>query len=304
MDGLLLVDKPSGMTSFDVVGRVRSVADMKKVGHMGTLDKAATGLLAVMLGKCTKLQRFLGSKVSRYDFQMRFGEQTDSLDRNGEVVAECSWEHVTADGIEEALGSFVGKIEQKPPKFSAVKIDGRRASDWARDDDAEEIEPEAREVEIRELELLNWEPPDADLRIECVSGTYVRSLVRDLAEVLDSCAFATEIRRTGTNEFHLSDAVPLSELDREALERHLLPPREMVRSLPAIEVDADGARAIGYGQQLSLDREAASDAGIEAGDWVAVVDPSDELAAVAECREGRPEEAYRLQPERVLKTSG
>lgn len=302
MEGLLLVDKPAGMTSFDVVGEVRSVAEMSQVGHMGTLDKAATGLLAVMVGNATTLQRFIEEKVSVYRFEMTFGEQTDTLDTDGTVVRECEWEHVDAADVREALGGFVGTIEQRPPQYSAVKIDGRRASDWARDDDAPDVEPEPREVEVRELDLEAFDPPRARLRVECVSGTYVRSIVRDLAEELDSCAHATSIRRIRTESFHVDDAVSLDELDASNLREHLLSPREMLASLPAYRADADEARAVGYGQKPPVDGATVDELGLEPGDWVAVVGPDGELVAVADYRASQDERL--LAPERVLKPSG
>lgn len=303
MQGLLLADKPAGMTSFDVVRRVRSVVEMSQVGHMGTLDKAATGLLAVMIGKTTTLQRFLERKVSVYRFEMKFGEQTDTLDTDGTVVRECEWEHLEASDLRDALGAFEGTIDQRPPQYSAVKIEGRRASDWARDEDAPDVEPEPREVEIRRLELEDFEPPLARLEIECVSGTYVRSLVRDLADRLDSCAHATAIRRTRTDSFHVEDAVSIEELDAETVSEHLLTPLEMVESLPTYRADEDEARAIGYGQKPSVDAETAEELGVEPGDWVAIVDPSDELAAVVEYRSG-DDGSGLFAPERVLKPSG
>jgi tRNA pseudouridine55 synthase len=302
MEGLLLIDKPTRVTSFDVVGEVRSVAEMSQVGHMGTLDKAATGLLAVMVGNATTLQRFIERKVSEYRFEMRFGAQTDTLDTNGEVVRECEWEHVTASAVREALGSFVGAIEQRPPRYSAVKIDGRRASDWARDDDAPEVSPDRREVEIRELELEVFHPPVAQLRVECVSGTYVRSIVRDLAEDLDSCGHAASIRRLRTESFHVDDAVVLQNLALPTLREHLLSPREMLEALPAYRASADESQAVGYGQKPSIDGERVEELGLEPGDWVAVVDPEGELVAVAEYRASDGERL--LAPERVLKPSG
>jgi len=299
MDGLLVIDKPKGVTSFDVVGRVRSAVGMSKVGHMGTLDKAATGLLAVMLGRCTKLQKFLGEKVSTYEFSIEFGTRTDTLDTNGEVVAECEWEHVSAEAIREALESFVGTIEQKPPQYSAVKIDGRRASEWARDDDAPTREPEPREVEIRSLELLEFDPPTARMRIECVSGTYVRSVVRDLAGDLKSCAHATGIRRVASNTYSIEDTVPLDELDEQTAREALLAPVEMVAELPSYHLDSEEARLVSYGTQLTPPADWLEASGLEEGDPVRLIDEEEELAAVARLR--HREEGLELQPRRVMK---
>ncbi len=299
MEGLLLIDKPAGITSFDVIAEVRRVVDEQTVGHMGTLDREATGLLAVMIGRCTKLQKFLGEKVSTYEFEMRLGRQTDTLDADGEVVAECEFEHVDAEAIREALPAFVGTIEQRPPKYSAVKIDGRRASDWARDDEAPDVEPEAREVEIRGLELLDWEPPLARFRLECVSGTYVRSVVRDLAARLETCAHASGIRRVASRDYTIADAVPLDELDEETARERMLAPVEMVAALPIYELDDDQARAVSFGSQVPPEPEWLEETGLEVGDPVRLVDPAGELAAVARLR--RRDDELELQPRRVLK---
>jgi len=302
MEGLLLVDKPSGKTSFDVVRAIRSIVETSQVGHMGTLDKAATGLLAVMIGNATTLQRFLERKVSVYRFEMKFGEQTDTLDSEGETVRECEWKHLEAGRIREALGMFVGVVEQRPPQYSAIKIDGRRASDWARDDDAPDKMPEPRDVEIRRLELEAFDPPFARLEVECASGTYVRSVARDLAGAVDSCGHATAIRRVRTETFHLDDAVELEELDEETIAGELLSPREMLEPLSQFSVDADGARALGYGQKLPVERETARRLEWEPGDWVAVTGPAGDLVAVVEYRADEGESGL-LAPERVLKTS-
>jgi len=299
MEGLLLIDKPAGITSFDVVARVRDVVDEGTVGHMGTLDREATGLLALMIGRCTKLQKYLGEKVSVYEFAMHVGEQTDTLDGDGEVVRECEYGHVDAEAIREELPAFVGTIEQRPPTYSAVKIDGRRASDWARDDESEDVEPEAREIEIRQLELLEYEPPVARFRIECVSGTYVRSVVRDLAAALETCGYASEIRRVASYEYDIDDAVPLEELDEERAREHVMSPNRMVAGLPAYEMDDDEERLVRFGTQVDVPDEWLEARALEEGDAGRLVDGVGELAAVARLRRRYGE--LEFQPRRVLK---
>lgn len=299
MEGLLLIDKPAGITSFDVVAEVRDVVDEGTVGHMGTLDREATGLLALMIGRCTKLQKYLGEKVSVYEFAMHFGEQTDTLDDDGEVVAECDYDHVGTEAIRQELSAFVGTIEQAPPKYSAIKIDGRRASDWARDEESEDVEPEAREVEIRQLELLEFEPPVARFRIECVSGTYVRSVVRDLAAALDTCGYASDIRRVASYEYDIGDAVELDELDEETARAHLLSPNRMVAGLPAYEMDDEEERLVSYGTQFDVPEDWLEARDLEEGDAVRLVDGAGELAAVARLRRRYGE--LEFQPRRVLK---
>ncbi|MFB6372097.1 MAG: hypothetical protein ABEN55_03050, partial [Bradymonadaceae bacterium] len=226
---------------------------------------------AVMIGRCTKLQKFLGEKVSTYEFGMEFGTRTDTLDTNGEVVETCEWAHVTAAAIREALEPLTGTIDQQPPQYSAVKIDGRRASDWARDEEAPTREPEAREVEIRALELIEFDPPTARLRMTCVSGAYVRSVVRDLAADLDSFAHATGIRRVASNHLSIEDAVALEDLDEETARRHLIPPVEMVAELPAYHLGDDEAEAVSYGQRLVPDPGWLEESGLEEGNPVRLI---------------------------------
>lgn len=296
MDGLLPVDKPTGMTSFDVIYRVRRATGEEKVGHMGTLDKGATGLLLVMVGRCTKLKQYFGQKVSDYRFTMAFGEQTDTLDDNGEVVRRCDWEEVDAEAIRAALPEFTGRIEQRPPRYSAVKIEGKRASDWARREEADK-QPEPREVEVRRLGLLDWEPPVARLECELVSGGYVRSLVRDIAEELGTCATTTSIRRTRTNHLSVDEALPLDELNEETAREYLLDPVEMVRDLPSIEVTDREADNIGYGKRPPLGKERS--AAVGAAEWFTCLNAEGELVAVAKPRE--LDGVLCIQPRRVMK---
>ena len=186
MDGMLLIDKPVGRTSFDVVKVVRRVADIRKVGHTGTLDPLASGLLIILLGRCTKLARYLDLDHKTYEFELELGKQTETGDRESEVFRRCDWAHVDREALEDALADFLGDIEQVPPSHSAVKVDGERAYKLARR--GEEPDLEARPVHVEELELLEFDPPEARLRVACASGTYVRSLARDIGTSLDSCA--------------------------------------------------------------------------------------------------------------------
>ena len=296
MDGLLPIDKPAGMTSFDVIYRVREATGEQKVGHMGTLDKAATGLLLVMIGRSTKLKQYFGQKVSDYRFTMEFGEQTDTLDVNGEVVRRCDWEGVDAEAIGGVLPEFTGEIEQRPPQYSAVKIEGKRASDWARREEEEKL-PEPREVEVRGLELVDWEPPVARLECELVSGGYVRSLVRDIAERLGTCATTTSIRRTRTNHLSVDQALPVDELNEERAAEYLLDPVEMVRELPSIEITEKEADSIGYGKRPPLGEE--REAAVGEAEWFTCLNAEGELVAVAKPRE--LDGVTCIQPRRVMK---
>lgn len=306
MRGFLLIDKPSGITSNDVVSKIRGILEMGQVGHAGTLDRLATGLLGVMVGDCTRLARYLHLGTHEYRFNITFGRRTDTLDEDGEVVEECDWEHVDEQRLREAIRDFTGDIEQVPPDYSAVKIDGKRASDLARE--GVDFELEARPQTIDWIEIESFDPPRATLSAKCTAGTYVRSLARDLGEALDSCASTTAIRRLATGSFRIEDAVPLDELTRERGEAAMLSPLQMVRDLPGMTLDERQTERIGHGNRLPVPEVAGSSEGtaeqppsVAVGDFVALEDPSGQLAAVCEIIEGR--ESLVLQPRTVLTAS-
>src|SRR5690554_5885650 len=194
MNGLLLVDKPAGISSFDVVRQIRRVGRTRKVGHTGTLDPLATGLLPIVVGSCTKLARFLTLDTKEYDFEMEFGRETTTGDAEGETSAEGAWEHVSEAALAQVLAKFRGEIAQVPPVYSAIKINGERAYKLARE--GQEVAMKPRPVTIESLELQECVLPRARLHTRCGSGTYVRSLARDIARDLVSCAYTTFIRRT------------------------------------------------------------------------------------------------------------
>ncbi|MGM0556008.1 MAG: tRNA pseudouridine(55) synthase TruB [Myxococcota bacterium] len=294
MDGLLLVDKPVGLTSFDVVKRVRRLLDISKVGHTGTLDPRASGLLPIVVGRCTKLAKYLSSDRKAYEFGLELGKFTETLDSEGEVSHTCEWEHVTEAQIESALELFRGEVQQIPPKYSAIKINGERAYELARS--GKDVEMKPRQVVIHDLQLVSFEPPHAKLRVECGSGTYVRSLVRDIAVEVGSCAFTTSIHRTAVGPFELDRAVALDELSAETAPSAVLSPAMMMRELPSYVASHDESLAIGYGQKpfVEMDYE------VEAGDAITVLDEDGELVAVATIRVS-DEGATQIKPDRVLK---
>ncbi|AWV89553.1 tRNA pseudouridine(55) synthase TruB [Bradymonas sediminis] len=295
MNGLLLIDKPAGISSFDVVRQVRRVGRTRKVGHTGTLDPLATGLLPIVVGSCTKLARFLTLDTKEYDFEMEFGRETTTGDAEGETSKESGWEHVTEDALAQVLGQFRGPIEQVPPIYSAIKINGERAYKLARD--GQEVEMKARPVMIESLVLESCSLPRARLHTRCGSGTYVRSLARDIARALDSAAYTTLIRRTRVGDFDLSEATPLAEITPENFAGLLRSPMEMMRGMTTFVADEAQVRAIGYGQQIDAVGLAA-----EKDAFVAIADAADELVAMAQVKAISDDTgAPRLKPVRVLK---
>jgi tRNA pseudouridine55 synthase len=292
MDGLLLVDKPSGVSSFDVIRQIRRVADTRKIGHTGTLDPEATGLLPLVIGKCTKLAKFLTLDVKEYEFELELGVETETGDVEGDVVRKCPWEHVTEQALEEVCTRFLGEIEQVPPIYSAIKVDGKRAYELARE--GKDFELEARPVSIESLGLVSFDPPRARLHTRCEAGTYVRALVRDIGGELGTCAYTTAIRRVGVGGFSLSEATPLEEITPENVGDILLRPIELMRDMKNYVATPEECTALSYGQNIQ-----PADFELELDEYIAVVDGDGELAAVTVARD--LEEGRVLRPKRVLK---
>lgn len=229
--GILLVDKAPGMTSHDVVSRTRKLAGTRKVGHAGTLDPMATGLLVLGLNSSTRLLTFVVGLDKEYLGTIRLGASTDTDDAEGDVTATTDAAHVQRTVIDDALGTFVGDIDQVPSSVSAIKINGRRAYDLHRS--GEDVELAARRITISELEVLDTRPDgtfvDVDVRVVCSSGTYIRAIARDLGRLLGVGGHLTALRRTRIGPFSIAHAIPLSDdLD---VEPRMLPPATVAATL-------------------------------------------------------------------------
>lgn len=243
ISGWLVVDKPEDMTSTAVVKKVRWAFDAKKAGHAGTLDPAATGILAVALGEATKTVPFITDAMKAYEFTVRLGAATNTDDAEGEIIATSNL-RPDDDAIREALMGFEGDIMQVPPKYSAVKIDGERAYALARA--GEDVEIAARPLYVESLTLL--ERPDADhvvLEMECGKGGYVRSIARDLGEALGCLGHVVSLRRIWSGPFELEDGVTLDEIEELAkspeIDDLLLPLEAGLTDLPEVPATAEGA---------------------------------------------------------------
>ena len=247
--GFLAVDKPQGITSHDVVDRVRRATGTRKVGHTGTLDPMATGVVVVAIGGATRLIRFLQDLDKEYVATACFGVVTDTLDAEGQVIEEREMT-VAREDLEALAPRFAGEIQQVPPMVSALKRDGQRLYDLARQ--GVEVERDARTVVIHELEFLDIEPgpqPLVTFRVVCGKGTYVRSLADDLARALGGVgAHLRSLRRIRNGAFGEDRAVALDDL--EGWREHLQGPAEALAFLPAVTVDMDGARRVGNGRPL------------------------------------------------------
>jgi tRNA pseudouridine55 synthase len=239
-EGLLLVDKPVGMTSHDVVDVVRRSLRTRKVGHAGTLDPMATGLLILGVGRATRLLRYLGDLPKSYAGTGRLGEETDTLDAEGEVVRSAPV-HASRADVERACAARVGESMQTPPAYSAVKVGGRKLYDAARKGDV--LEAPARRVRVDALEVSAFDGRDVDVRIRCSGGTYVRVLIADVGRALGCGAHLVRLRRTAIGPFRVEDAEPPGRGEPLPLER-------AVRHLPSIRLDPEEAKAASHGRVL------------------------------------------------------
>jgi len=231
IDGLLFIDKPSGMTSHDVVSRIRRIYRMKKVGHAGTLDPMATGLLILLLGKATKASNFLMSQSKTYEGTFRLGAVTDSQDADGDIIEENEVPEIDEEEMKKLFDGFLGDQYQTPPMFSAKKIKGVPLYKLARK--GQEVEREPRFITIRNFELLEINSPDVTFRIDVSKGTYVRTVAHDLGRKLGCGAYLTSLRRTAINEIPIERAVSLDTLQEappSQLGRFVVPVREHVPS--------------------------------------------------------------------------
>lgn len=249
--GLLIVDKSVGPTSHRVVNLVRKGTGIRKVGHAGTLDPRASGVLVLCLGAATRLSEYLSTTNKRYTAVVRFGISTQTYDADGAVTAE-SMIIPTLQEIEAALPSFRGSIQQVPPPYSAIKLQGKKAYELAREGQVPELE--AREVVIHELELVSYEPPNLTLKIESSAGTYIRSLANDLGESLSTGAHLASLRRTKAGPFTIEEAVPLPELelsfDSGSWEQYIRPAKEALPDLPEIPMKPEEEALIFNGQPV------------------------------------------------------
>jgi tRNA pseudouridine55 synthase len=298
-EGVLLLDKEEGESSFSPVRRVGKFLNLKKVGHAGTLDPFATGLLVVLLGQGTKLFPFLMAGRKRYCATLRLGIETDTLDLTGRVIRVRPVPVLDPDEIREKARLFLGEVEQSPPSFSAVKHEGRRAYELARK--GIRVDLKKRRVRIHHLKVLSADLPDLTLIIECSSGTYIRSLGADLGEALGTGAHVRALRRLASGSFTVQEAVRLGDFSPEALEAVLMgkiiPLKEALPDVREQEIDPDIALRIRNGYQPNW-KELSWDAPPTEGLIKLVSGP--ELVALAEVPKYPEPEEVRLELLRVF----
>ncbi len=278
------MDKPAGLTSHDAVQRVRRALRTRQAGHTGTLDPFATGLLVVLVGRATRLARFVESEAKTYLATARLGVRTETDDLTGAVIEERPVERVSLEQVREALAGFAGEQRQRPPVYSAKHVGGERSYRLARRGAA--VEPPVTLVTVLRFELVSWEPPAATFRATVSPGTYLRAIGRDLGERLGVGGHLTALRREAIGGLRVEEAVPLDQVTPEAVR----PPARVLGHLPAVELDPAAKAAVVHGRAVA-DGGARMDPGVHV-----VLLAGDELVAVA-----RPEEG-RLQPTVVLAT--
>ena len=253
-NGILIIDKPAGLTSHDVVHRVRRIVGQRSVGHLGTLDPMATGVLPVVLGNMTRLAQFYLKSDKSYDGVIRFGFATDTYDAEGEPATEPHELTHSLDALREMAARFHGLVEQMPPPFSAKKIQGVPAYKLARKKKDVALQPV--EVKIKEFELLTLDDSQASFRARVASGTYVRSIAHDLGQLAGCGAHLQSLRRTSVAEFTLENAHTLENLDRAVtggeLESMLVHPRKLLPAIPAVTATDENVRRIRHGQAVNL----------------------------------------------------
>ena len=254
MNGILVIDKPAGLTSHDVVNRVRRILKERSVGHLGTLDPSATGVLPLVIGSLTRLAQFYSTSEKAYEGVIRFGFATDTYDADGEAVGTPQSVAPTLDKVRQIAAGFRGFVEQMPPPFSAKKIRGVPAYKLARKHKEVVLKPVR--VEIKEFEIVNVEGECASFRARVSAGTYLRSVAHDMGQQLGCGAHLQSLRRTAVAEFELADAHPLEALQTAAsggtLEQVLIHPRKILPSLPSVTANEDMAGHIRSGRTVNL----------------------------------------------------
>ena len=261
LNGLLVIDKPAGMTSHDVVGRVRRMVGMRRVGHGGTLDPFATGILVVAVGRATRMLQYVQDSQKGYRAHVVLGAETDTADVDGVLLDTGDRdEWPVVDEVIAVMANFIGEVEQVPPAYSAIKVGGRKLYELARA--GEHVEAPTRTVSIRAIEVLSYEPPNLVLDVQCGKGTYVRSIARDIGAALEIGAYCHGLRRTNSGGFCLADAWTLDELGERDLREEwpaiALHPDAALSSLPVAILGERGRDAWYHGRSVRLSRSAGT----------------------------------------------
>ncbi len=236
MDGIILINKNKNCTSHDIVSKVRKALNIKKVGHTGTLDPNATGVLPLLIGDATKLSKYLINHDKEYEVVLKLGIKTDTADSEGKVIEERQVGKLDENLIVTVLKEFLGKQKQTPPMYSAIKVNGKKLYEYARKGESVKIEP--REIEIYNIELLNVEGDEISFKVNCSKGTYIRSLCEDIAQKLGTVGYMKELNRTKVGEFCIKDAIDVEKVSNlEKTREKLISIEQFFKDKPTIEMD-------------------------------------------------------------------
>lgn len=282
--GFVNLNKPFGITSHDCVAKIRKLLKLKRVGHGGTLDPAATGVLPIAIGKATRLLQFLPGKKA-YRAVIRFGVVTTTDDLEGDIITSQPVDNLNLDTIKLHLDKFIGNIEQIPPSYSAIQIQGKRLYELARA--GEIIDIPTRSVEIYQINILNWHPgdfPELELDISCGSGTYIRSIARDLGKILSVGGTLASLTRTASNGFNLPDSLSFADIESNLQQRIFQPisPQLALKHLPIINLTPENARRWCQGQKITLSPEELSAITAEKIGNLRVCDADDRFLGIGE----------------------
>ena len=291
MDGIFNINKPTGMTSHDAVAIIRKHLKQKRVGHAGTLDPLASGVLPICVGQATRVAEYLSESGKAYRADINFGTATDTYDAEGTITATASTADLTLNMIQETLEQFRGPQVQYPPLYSAIKIQGQPAYKRARAGEVIVLEP--RPIVIHSLEILEWIPPRLTLAIECSKGTYIRSLAHDLGMQLGCCAYLEALVRTRSGPFTLSDSITLEQfadaVETNSIQHYSFPLDKALEQYPAMKLDVETAERIKHGN--TFNNPVANNSGL-----ARVYDTNGAFIAIAEWNE----EQQAWQPKKVF----
>jgi tRNA pseudouridine55 synthase len=291
MDGIFNINKPTGITSHDVVAIMRKHLKQKRVGHAGTLDPLASGVLPICVGQATRVAEYLSESGKAYQAEIQFGTATDTYDAEGAITATASTTELTLSMIEETIDRFRGPQTQYPPLYSAIKIEGQPAYKRARAGEAIVLEP--RTIVIYALEILAWNPPRLTMAIECSKGTYIRSLAHDFGTQIGCYAYLEALIRTRSGPFTLADSITLDQfadaVETNAVHHYAFPFDKALEQYPAIKLDAETVKRVKHGNPFNI--AIANNSGL-----ARVYDNNEEFIAIAEWNE----EQQAWQPKKVF----
>ena len=254
MDGVIIINKPKGYTSHDVVNIVRKQLNMKKVGHTGTLDPNATGVLPILVGQATKISKYLIEHKKTYIATIELGEKRDTGDSEGNIIeSDSNIKEFDISIIKQVLQSFLGKQKQIPPMYSAIKLNGKKLYEYARSGQKVKVEP--REIEIYKMELIEYKNNRIEFKVECSKGTYIRTLCENIAEKLGTIGYMKELQRTSVDKFKIEDSINLEELSKDEVQKRIITIENIFKEKEKIYLNDKGVELFLNGVQLTRELE-------------------------------------------------